>query len=211
MIHATAFIHPTAIVEEEVRIGPNTRIWDGVHVRKGAEIGRDCIVGEKTYIGPKVKIGNYVKINAMVYIPTAVTIEDFVMISAGAVFTNDKYPRAFRPDLSGLAPSEPTEDTLPTVIRKGVTVGANATTGCGISLGEFSMVGMGSVVTKDVPSHALVFGNPAVFRGLVCTCGQFLITSDRSNLSEIFTRRLTCSRCAREFELSERGVVREIA
>lgn len=211
MIDPAAFVHPTAIVEEGVSVGVNTRVWDGVHIRGGARVGHDCIVGEKTYIGPRVKIGDYVKINAMVYIPTEVTIEDFAMISAGTVFTNDKFPRAFLPDLDGLAPSEPTEDTLPTLVRRGTTIGANATIGCGIDLGEFSMVGMGSVVTKSIPSHALAYGNPAAVRGLVCTCGQILRMFDGLGPYSAHGQKLRCSRCARVFELSESLVVREVS
>lgn len=209
MIHPTAFVHPSAIIEEGVCIGANTSIWDSVHVRRRARIGHDCIVGEKTYIAYDVKIGDRVKINAMVYIPTAVTIEDFVMISAGTVFTNDKLPRAFRPDLSGLASSEPTEETLPTVVRRGATIGANATIGCGIELGEFSMVGMGSVVTKSIPPHALVFGNPAVRRGYVCTCGHVLV-SFRESSGAASGSKVTCPRCARVFESSEGSGIQEV-
>ena len=201
MIDSTAFIHPTALIEDDVSIGAHTAIWDNVHIRKKACVGHDCIVGEKTHIAYDVEIGNYVKINAMVYIPTAVIIEDFAMISAGTVFTNDKFPRAFRPDLSGLASSEPGDETLRTVVRKGVTIGANATIGCGIELGEFSMIGMGSVVTQRVSPHSLVYGNPATHRGNVCTCGCVLVSFDDSHTSRAPEKELTCSRCARTFML----------
>ena len=188
-------IHPTALVEPGVRIGENTRIWDNVHIRNGAEIGHDCIVGEKTYIAYDVKIGNYVKLNASVYICALVTIEDLVMISAHTVFTNDKFPRAFPPSLSGLASSAVNEETLPTLVKRGVTIGANATIGPGITLGEFAMIGMGSVVTKDVPPYALVHGNPARVRGQVCTCGPFLGESGMiARAGEV-----TCERCGREY------------
>lgn len=202
MIDPTAFIHPTAIIEENVWIGANTHIWDNVHIRKRARIGHDCIIGEKTYIAYAVEIGNYVKINAMVYIPTAVFIEDFVMISAGTVFTNDKLPRGFAPDLSGLATSDPTEETLQTVIRRGVTIGANATIGCGIELGAFAMVGMGSVVTKSIPPHALVYGNPATHRGYVCTCGRVLVSFDRLQGGTAPEKKIVCPRCGRHFWFS---------
>lgn len=166
-------------------------------------------MGEKTYIAYDVKIGDYVKINAMVYIPAAVTIEDFVMISAGTVFTNDKLPRAFRPDLGGLASSEPTEETLPTVVRRGATIGANVAVGCGIEAGEFSMVGMGSVVTKSIRPYALVFGNPAVHRGYVCTCGHVLV-SFRESSGAVSGSKVTCSRCARLFEPSDSLGIQEL-
>ena len=92
-------VHPTALVERDVAIGAGTSIWDNVHVRFGAAIGEECIIGEKTYIAYEVKIGNRVKINAFVYVCNAVTIEDGVMISAGTIFTNDRFPRATTPDL----------------------------------------------------------------------------------------------------------------
>ncbi|MBL8747790.1 MAG: N-acetyltransferase [Planctomycetes bacterium] len=165
-------IHPTAIVESGVVIGPRTAIWDGVHVRAGARIGRDCIVGEKTYVAYDVRIGDLVKINACVYVCAGVEIEDGVMVAAHTVFTNDRFPRATDPDLGGLLTSAPTDATLTTRVRRGATIGANCTIGPGIELGEFCMVGMGSVVTADVPAHALVLGNPARLAGLVCRCGE---------------------------------------
>jgi len=196
-------IHPTALVEKGVQIGEDTRIWDNAHVRAGAQIGHDCIVGEKTYIAYDVKIGNYVKLNANVYICALVTIEDLVMISAHTVFTNDKFPRAFPPDLSGLASSAVNEETLPTLVKRGVTIGANATIGPGITLGEFAMIGMGSVVTKDVPPYALVHGNPARVRGYVCACGPFLGLAE--HIVEI--GKVTCERCGREYSLREGNLI----
>ena len=110
----TVRIHPTAIIEHDVCLGEGTAVWDNVHIRHATRIGDECIIGEKTYIAYGVKIGNRVKINAFVYICTAVTIEDGVMISAGTVFTNDRFPRATTPDLKRLRPSEPDEQTRPT-------------------------------------------------------------------------------------------------
>lgn len=165
-------IHPTALVEPGVQIGNGTSVWDNVHVRKGAVIGRKCIVGEKTYIAYDVRIGDLVKLNACVYVCAQVAIEDGVMISAHTVFTNDRFPRATDPDLRDLQTSDPTGETLWTTVRHGVTIGANCTIGPGITLGEFAMIGMGSVVTRDVPAHALVVGNPARLHGVVCRCGE---------------------------------------
>ncbi|MCX7700610.1 MAG: N-acetyltransferase, partial [Gemmataceae bacterium] len=141
-------IHPTAIIEPEVRIGRNTRVWDHVHIRRGARIGEDCIIGEKTYIAYDVRIGDRVKINAFVYICAAVTIEDGVMIAAGTVFTNDRFPRAVTPDLRQLRPSLPDEHTRPTRVREGATIGANCTIGCDLTIGRWAMIGMGSGVTR---------------------------------------------------------------
>ena len=111
-----ARIHSTAIVEAGVEIGDGAAIWDHVHIRHGTRIGEDCIIGEKTYIAYDVTVGNRVKVNAFVYICTGVTIEDGVMISAGTVFTNDRFPRAATPDLRSLRPSQPDDDTLPGIL-----------------------------------------------------------------------------------------------
>jgi acetyltransferase-like isoleucine patch superfamily enzyme len=181
-------IHPTALVEARVEIGPGTSVWDNVHIRGPAWIGPDCIIGEKTYIAYGVRIGTCVKINAQVYVCTAVTIEDRVMISAGVIFTNDRYPRAFAIDGDGLASSEPNEDTLQTIVREGATIGAGAIIGPGLEIGAYAMVGMGAVVTADVPAHALVYGNPARVRGWVCVCGEPLSRTDSA---------ADCARCGR--------------
>ena len=172
MSDAAPRIHPTAIVESDVQLGPGTSVWDGVHLRRGARIGRDCIVGEKTYVAYDVRIGDRCKLNACVYVCAGVTIEDGVMVAAHTVFTNDLHPRATDPDLQALQTSAPTAATLATFVRQGATIGANCTIGPGLELGAFCMVGMGSVVTADVPPHALVLGNPARLHGAVCRCGE---------------------------------------
>jgi|SRR6266850_1955844 len=197
-----AMIHSTALVEDGVTLGPGTKIWDNVHIRHRASLGSNCIVGDKSYIAYDVKIGDNVKINSQVYICALVTIEDFVMISAHTVFTNDKFPRAFPPDLSGLATSDVTEETLATTVRRGVTIGANATIGCGIVIGQFAMVGMGSVVTKDVPDYGLVLGNPARLRSYVCVCG--LPLGDAHTIET--NRSSTCERCRRKYTYSDQGL-----
>lgn len=190
------FVHPTANIEEGVTIGEHSTIWDHVHIRKGARIGKHTQVGEKSYIAYDVNIGNFVKINAMVYIPAYVTVHDYCMISAGTVFTNDLYPRAMNKELTALETSDPTGETLATLVKQGVTIGANATIGPGITLGEFSMIGMGAVVTKNVPNHGLVIGNPARLVGYVCTCGPRLVTLDNPPKSG---DAVICERCQREF------------
>ena len=186
-------IHSTALVEPGVELGEGTSVWDNVHIRGPARLGRDCIVGEKTYIAYGVTIGDCVKINAQVYVCNGVTIADRVMIAAGVIFTNDRYPRAFDPDGGGLADSGPNEDTLETVVEEGATIGAGSVIGCGLTIGAYAMVGMGSVVTRDVPPHALVFGNPARVRGTVCVCGHPM-----APIADDGAGRMRCTRCPRE-------------
>ncbi len=171
-------IHETAIVEDGVTIGNGTNVWDNVHIRHGASIGEECIIGEKSYIAYDVKIGNRVKINAMVYICAEVTIEDGVMISASTTFTNDRCPRATTPDLKQLRPSEPDEHTLTTLVREGATIGAGCIIGNDLTLGRWSMIGMGSLVTKDVPDFHLSIGSPSRSYGAVCKCGRLLLKFD---------------------------------
>ena len=185
------YVHSTAVVEPGVTIGRDTSIWDHVHIRHSTQIGDECIVGGKTYIAYGVRIGDRVKINAFVYICTDVTIETGVMIAAGVVFTNDRFPRATTPDLRELLSSDPDEKTLPTRVREGATIGAQATIGPGLTIGRFAMVGMGSVVTRDVPDYAVVYGNPAKVVGYACACGPTLVPADPVGAS----RQLRCPSC----------------
>jgi acetyltransferase-like isoleucine patch superfamily enzyme len=197
-----AWIHPTALVEEGATIGQGTRIWDNVHLRRGAQVGRSCIIGEKTYVACQAVIGDFVKVNASVYICAAVTIEDFCMIAAHAVFTNDRFPRAGNRELTDLETSDPTDETLATKVRRGTTIGANATVGPGIELGEFSMIGMASVVTRSVPAFALAAGNPARQIGWVCICGHPVERWGRESANgrpPEDPRRLSCRKCERGY------------
>lgn len=198
LIHRTARVHPTAIVEEGVRLGAGTSVWDGVHIRHGARVGERGIVGEKSYIAYDVVVGDLVKINAMVYVCAGVTVGDGVMIAAGTIFTNDRYPRALDRELVAPETSDLTEDTLATRVADGVTIGAGAVIGPGLTLGRFSMVGMGSVVTRDVLPHVLVIGNPARPVAVVCACGPRLASLDRFDaLTPADT--LSCPRCERTY------------
>jgi UDP-2-acetamido-3-amino-2,3-dideoxy-glucuronate N-acetyltransferase len=202
-----ARIHPTAIVEDGVTIGDRTAVWDHAHVRRGAQIGSDCIIGGKTHIGYDVRIGNLVKINSFVFVCPLVTIEDGVMVSAGTIFTNDRTPRAATPDLTSLRPSEPDENTKPTRVCAGATIGAGCVIGCDLVIGRFAMVGMGSVVTRSVPDFHLVMGNPAVFAGFVCRCGTVLVRASRGTIDP---REATCVSCGRTYYV-DLGAVRELS
>jgi acetyltransferase-like isoleucine patch superfamily enzyme len=168
-------IHPTALIEDAVEIGDGTAVWDNVHVRRGSRIGAGCIIGEKTHIAYGVCIGDRVKINALVYVCHGVTIEDGVMVSAGTVFTNDRFPRATTPDLAQLRSSEPDEHTRPTRVCRGATIGAACVIGNDLTIGRWAMVGMGSLVTHSVPDFHLAVGHPARSVGCVCRCGVVLV------------------------------------
>lgn len=196
-------IHSTAIIEDGAVIGRGSSVWDNVHIRHGAVIGDECIIGEKTYIAYDVRIGHRVKINAMVYICAAVTIEDGVMISAGTIFTNDRFPRATTPDLKQLRSSAPDEHTLPTLVREGATIGAGCTIGNDLTIGRWAMIGMGSLVTKSVGDFILAMGHPARPAGCVCRCGQLL--SRFQSIDEI-TRELKCADCGREYRVQNGAV-----
>jgi acetyltransferase-like isoleucine patch superfamily enzyme len=187
------FKHPTAIVESE-EIGEGTKIWHFVHVREKSKIGKNCTIGKGVYIDTEVEIGDNVKIENFVSVYKGVKIEDGVLIGPAVTFTNDLYPRTF---IWG-------EDRLcHTTVRRGASVGANATVICGITIGEYAMVGAGSVVTKDVPPYGLVYGNPARLEGFACSCGRKLekIVEERDDMivyececgKEVETARLNFS------------------
>jgi acetyltransferase-like isoleucine patch superfamily enzyme len=198
-------IHPTAVIERGVRLGAGTSVWDSVHIRYDAVIGEQCIVGEKSYIAYEVKIGHRVKINAMVYICYGVTIEDGVMISAGTVFTNDAFPRATTPDLQELRPSDPDGETRTTLVAAGATIGANCTIGSELRIGRFAMVGMGSVVTRDVENFHLVVGNPARSIGAVCRCGYPIAKWQPGAPAD---QQTECLKCGAKYRI-EQGLVRD--
>jgi len=156
------FVHPTAVVEDGVIIGEGTRIWHFVHVRSGARIGKNCNIGKDVYIDKDAVVGNNVKIQNGVSVYRGVVLEDDVFVGPYAVFTNDLYPRSFNEEW----------ELVPTLVKKGASIGANATIVCGVTIGEYAMVGAGAVVTKNVPPHGLVIGNPARLVGFVCYCGR---------------------------------------
>jgi len=148
-------------------------------------------VGEKTYIAYDVKVGNFVKINAFVYIPTGIIIEDKVMISAGCIFVNDHYPRAYDTRTNKLASSKPNEKTLDTLVCEGATLGAGTIILADLRIGKYALVGAGSVVTKSVFDHALVVGNPARQIGWVCICGSKLNFESTNSICKSCKRSYT--------------------
>ncbi len=202
-VHPGVRIHHSALIEPNVTIGAGSAIWDSVHIRHSTRIGVDCIIGEKTYVAYGVTIGNRVKINAFVYICNAVTLEDGVMVSAGTIFTNDRFPRATTPDLKQLRSSDPDEQTLPTLVQAGATIGAGCTIGNDLTIGRFAMVGMGALVTKSVPDFHLVIGHPARSVGCVCRCGQLLLRFPEVPLVK---HQMTCPNCDLRYEIQGQTV-----
>ena len=154
-------IHPTAEVSDEAVIGDGTKIWNLAQVREKSVIGKDCIISKNVYVDTMVKLGDRVKVQNNVNIYHGVEVEDDVFLGPSMTFTNDFYPRAFNADW----------EITYTKVKKGASIGANATIVCGNTIGEYAMIGSGSVVTKDVPAYALVVGNPARQIGWVCKCG----------------------------------------
>lgn len=159
------FVHPTALVDDEVTIGPDSKIWHFSHVMAGSEIGSNCNVGQNVVIGPRVSVGKGCKIQNNISIYEGVTLEDHVFCGPSVVFTNIYNPRAEIRKMDQLRP---------TLIKRGVTLGANCTIVCGITVGEYAFVGAGAVVVRDVPSHALMVGNPAKQVGWMSHHGERL-------------------------------------
>ncbi len=199
-------IHPTAIVESGVQIGDGSSVWDNVHIRRNAKIGRECIIGGKSLIAYEVEIGDLVKINSNAYICYGVTLERGVMIGAGTIFTNDRFPRATTPDLQALRGSDPDEHTLKTLVREGASIGAGAIIGCNLTIGRFAMIGMGAVLTRDIPDFHLVIGNPARAVGAVCRCGPMIHRFSAAQTP----LEVACGKCQRRYIINEDQCVSEI-
>lgn len=149
---APFFVHPSAIVDEGVAIGQGSKIWHFCHLMPGCELGENCILGQNVMVAPRVKLGNNVKVQNNVSLYTGVICEDDVFLGPSCVLTNVLNPRSF---------IERKSEFRQTLIRRGASIGANATIVCGVTIGAYAMVGAGAVVTKDVPDYALVTGNPA--------------------------------------------------
>lgn len=161
----TYFVHESSYVDEPSTIGAGTKIWHFSHVMKDCTIGEKCNIGQNVVISPGVTIGRNVKIQNNVSVYTGVVLEDDVFCGPSMVFTNVATPR------SHVTRNDPDKDYLKTLVKRGASIGANATVVCGHTIGEYAFVGAGSVVTKDVPPYAMVYGNPARVRGWACECG----------------------------------------
>ena len=181
------YVHPTAVIDKTAVIGDGTKVWHFVHVRENAEIGRNCVLGDFVYVGMGVKIGNDVKLENRATVYGGVKIEDKVFVGPHVTFTNDPYPRSFSTDWK----------IVPTLVRKGASIGAGAVVMCGVTIGEYAMIGAGSVVIKNVPSHAIVYGNPAEVRGFACKCGRNL--EEREKKREFVFMK--CPFCGEKYEI----------
>jgi len=158
-------IHPSAIVDEGAQLGADCRVWHWVHVCTGARIGENCVLGQNVFVGNKVVIGNNVRIQNNVSVYDDVTLEDDVFCGPSMVFTNVINPRSH---------VSRKDEYLRTLVRRGASIGANATVVCGHEIGEYAFVGAGAGVTRDVPGYALVVGSPAKRIGWMCQCGERL-------------------------------------
>ena len=158
-------VHPTAVLDEGCQVGPNTRIWHFCHLMPGCRIGANCVLGQNVMVAPGVTLGDGVKVQNNVSLYTGVTCEDDVFIGPSAVFTNVLNPRSF---------VERKSEFRPTLLRRGASIGANATILCGTTIGQYALVGAGAVVLRDVPDYALVVGNPARQTGWVSRLGHRL-------------------------------------
>jgi UDP-2-acetamido-3-amino-2,3-dideoxy-glucuronate N-acetyltransferase len=165
---SNCLIHPSSVIDDGVAIGAGTRIWHFCHVLTGSRIGKNCNFGQNVVVGPDAVIGDGCKIQNNVSVYRGVTLEDQVFCGPSMVFTNVYNPRA------GIVRMD---ELRPTLVRKGATIGANATIVCGVTIGRYALIGAGSVVIRDVPDYALVVGNPSRRIGWVCECGVKLDSS----------------------------------
>jgi UDP-2-acetamido-3-amino-2,3-dideoxy-glucuronate N-acetyltransferase len=187
------FAHETAVIDEPCDIGAGTKIWHFSHVMRDSRIGAGCNIGQNVVVSPQCVIGNNVKIQNNVSIYTGVIIEDDVFCGPSMVFTNVINPRSF---------IERKTEYKATLIQRGASIGANATVICGVTLGQYCVVGAGGVVTRDVPRYAVVYGNPARVRSWVCYCGVGLdLGGDDAD-----SRQASCGACGRKYRREGRSV-----
>lgn len=186
------FVHESSYIDEDVTIGEGTKIWHFSHIQSGAVIGDNCSFGQNVNVSNHVKIGNGVKVQNNVSIYEGVELEDYVFCGPSMVFTNDLTPRAKYP--------KGKQGYKKTVLKKGATIGANATIVCGHTIGKWAMIAAGAVVTKDVSDYALMSGVPAKRMGYVCECGERLGES------------LVCGKCDRIYKyIAEKDGLEEVS
>lgn len=183
------FVHESSFVDDGAEIGEDTKIWHFSHIMSGSKIGRNCNIGQNVVISPDVIIGNNVKIQNNVSVYTGVIVEDDAFLGPSMVFTNVVNPRSHVPRKN---------EYKQTLVKKGISIGANATIVCGVTLGRYCFIGAGSVVTKDIPAYGLYYGNPARFHGWMCQCGNQL----DKNSEEVYR----CPSCGDEYILIEQTI-----
>lgn len=183
------FVHESSYVDDNVEIGEGTKIWHFCHVLKNTKIGKNCVLGQNVMVGPNVVVGNRVKIQNNVSVYEGVELEDDVFCGPSMVFTNVINPRSF---------IERKQEFKKTLVKKGASIGANATIVCGVTIGKYAFIGAGAVVTKDVPDYALVVGVPARQIGWVCKCGVRLEKNSEG--------KYVCSSCGSEY-LEKDGIL----
>lgn len=177
------FIHPSASVAEDCAIGKGTKIWHYSQIQPGAQLGERCIIGHNCFIGSRSKLGNGVKLESNIDVWDLVTLEDYVFVGPSAVFTNDINPRAKYPKMKYPQYGK----WIPTLVKEGATIGANATIICGVTIGKYAFVGAGAVVKENIPDYAVVVGVPAKIVGWMCECGGKL---------EFYETMASCSQCS---------------
>ena len=184
--------HPSSYVDEGAAIGKDTKIWHFCHIMPKTKIGKGCNIGQNVFVADDVEIGDNVKIQNNVSVYTGVILEDDVFLGPSMVFTNVINPRS-HVNRRG--------EYMVTRVRRGTTIGANATVVCGTTLGEYSFVGAGAVITKDVPAYALVYGNPAQIHAWICQCGIKLPFGESDQIQ--------CAECGIQYQKKDGKVVRK--
>jgi UDP-2-acetamido-3-amino-2,3-dideoxy-glucuronate N-acetyltransferase len=182
-------VHPSSYIDKGVRIGEGTQVWHFCHILKGSRIGKGCKIGQNVVIGPEVRIGSNVKIQNNVSLYKGVTLENDVFCGPSCVFTNVFNPRSAIPRM---------DEIRSTLVKKGASIGANATIVCGVTIGSYAFVGAGAVVTKDVPDYALVYGNPARIKGWMCECGNKIVINKKKGF---------CKMCNKWYKFLKGGLV----
>lgn len=190
----TYFVHESSYLDDNVEIGEGTKIWHFCHILTGAKIGNNCIVGQNVCIERDVTIGNHCKIQNNVSIYKGVTLEDEVFCGPSCVFTNVYNPRAF---------IERKTEFRPTLVKRGATIGANATLICGATVGRYALVAAGAVVKSDVPDYAIVAGVPARQVAWTCKCGTTLIQTNGKRLMAEREVLMKCTYCRNEYALQD--------
>jgi len=179
------FVHSSAEVSEKAKIGKGTKIWNHAQIRENTIIGENCVISKNVYIDFEVKIGNNVKIQNNVNVYNGVELKDNVFVGPNSTFSNDLRPRAFLWNETKV---------VKTLVKEGASIGAGSIIKCGIKLGKYSMTGIGSVLTKSIPDHALAYGNPAKIKAFVCFCGNKLkkIKEEKQNI------KMQCEECKKQ-------------